>query len=203
MEALFTPSGPLKGRLRVPADKSISHRAAILAGMASEPVRIDNYLKAADTKSTLAALRSLGCLIEVFPEGIVVRGCGLRSALAPEEPIDVGNAGTLLRILPGWLAGQEGRRCLLDGDSSIRGRPVDRIVEPLARMGARLEARDGRYPPLTVEGAPLRGISYRLPVASAQVKSCLLLAGLLAEGPTTVEEPLPTRDHTERLLAKA
>jgi len=203
VEATFTPQGPLRGKLRVAADKSISHRAAILAAMSSEPVRIANYLKAADTKSTLAAIRALGALVEVYQSGVVVRGPGLRLAAEPPGPIDVGNAGTLLRLLPGWLAGQEGRRFTLDGDASIRRRPVDRVAVPLAQMGARLEAREGRFPPLTVEGAPLHGISYAPPQASAQVKSCLLLAGLLAQGRTVVEERLPTRDHTERLLAAA
>ncbi len=118
--------------------------------------------------------------------------------------IDVGNAGTLLRLLPGWLAGQpDGGRWALDGDESIRRRPVDRIAGPLAEMGAELEARDGRFTPLQITGRPLRGIEYVLPVASAQIKSCLLLAGLLAEGTTTVVEPEPSRDHTERLLARA
>lgn len=202
-EAVFSPSGPLKGRLQVPPDKSISHRAALLAAMSSEPVRIANYLKAADTKSTLAAIRRLGALVEVYQEGVVVRGVGLRGAEEPQGPIDVGNAGTLLRLLPGWLAGQPGRRFTLDGDRSIRRRPVDRVAVPLQEMGARISCRENRYPPLEVEGAALKGITYRLPQASAQVKSCLLLAGLLAEGPTVVVEPVPTRDHSERLLAAA
>jgi 3-phosphoshikimate 1-carboxyvinyltransferase len=127
----------------------------------------------------------------------------LRGA-APGAAIDVGNAGTLLRLLPGWLAGQpEGGSWTLDGDASIRRRPVDRIARPLERMGAELHARDGRFAPLTVTARPLRGAEYALPVASAQIKSCVLLAGLLADGTTTVVEPEPSRDHTERLLARA
>jgi 3-phosphoshikimate 1-carboxyvinyltransferase len=126
----------------------------------------------------------------------------MRHAQLPAEPIDVGNAGTLMRLLPGWLAIQQGQAFKLDGDESIRRRPVDRIAEPLELMGARIEAREGRFPPFTVAGAPLRGIEYSLPVASAQVKSCVLLAGLVTDR-TTVIEPLPARDHTERMLMAA
>jgi 3-phosphoshikimate 1-carboxyvinyltransferase len=198
----FDPLGPLRGRMRVPADKSISHRAAIIAAMAAEPVRIRNYLDAADTNSTLAAVRELGAIVEVRPGELVVRGCGLRNAQPPPAAIDVGNAGTLMRLLPGWLAFQPEATFELDGDDSIRRRPVDRIAEPLKLMGARIGARDGRFPPLTIDGQPLTGIAYELPVASAQVKSCLLLAGLVTDA-TTVIEPVPTRDHTERMLLKA
>jgi 3-phosphoshikimate 1-carboxyvinyltransferase len=197
----FDPSGPLRGTVRVPPDKSISHRAAIIGAMAEEPVRIRNYLGAADTRSTLAAVGELGALVEVRPDEIVVRGSGLRNA-ASGAKIDVGNAGTLMRVLPGWLAFQQGASFVLDGDDSIRRRPVDRIAAPLSRMGARVEATGGRYPPFTVHGAGLTGIEYELPVASAQVKSCVLIAGLATAG-TTVVEPVPTRDHTERLLLRA
>jgi 3-phosphoshikimate 1-carboxyvinyltransferase len=203
VKARFEPAGPLRGELRAPPDKSISHRAALVGAMASEPVRVDNYLKAADTRATREAARALGALVEVHLNGIVLRGTGLHDAREPGHPIDVGNAGTLMRLLPGWLAGQQGRSFTLDGDSSIRRRPVDRIVEPLRAMGAALEARDDRYPPLTIHGSRLRAISYELPVASAQVKSCLLFAGLLAEGVTTIDEPLPSRDHSERMLLRA
>jgi 3-phosphoshikimate 1-carboxyvinyltransferase len=198
----FDPSGPLRGAIRVPADKSISHRAAIVGAMASEPVRVRNYLDAADTRSTLAAVQSLGAIVEDRGEELVIRGCGLRNALSPTDPLDVGNAGTLMRLLPGWLAFQQGRSFMLDGDESIRRCPVDRIAEPLRAMGARIEAREGRYPPFTVHGAALRGIAYELPVASAQVKSCVLLAGLVTDS-TTVVEPIASRDHTERMLAAA
>jgi 3-phosphoshikimate 1-carboxyvinyltransferase len=197
----FDPPGPLRGALRVPADKSISHRAALLGAMASEPVRIRNYLNAADTTSTLDAVRELGALVEIRPDEVVIRGCGMRNAASPVR-IDVGNAGTLMRLLPGWLAFQPGGRFELDGDASIRRRPVDRIAAPLERMGARLEATDGRYPPFTVHGRSLHGIEYELPVASAQVKSCVLLAGLATAG-TSVLEPVPARDHTERMLLRA
>jgi 3-phosphoshikimate 1-carboxyvinyltransferase len=199
----FEPAARLSGKLRAPPDKSISHRAALLGAMASEPVRIERYLHAADTLSTLEAVRALGALVEVHEEEVVVRGTGLREAREPGEPIDVGNAGTLLRLLPGWLAAQEGRSFTLDGDESIRRRPVDRIAEPLRAMGAEMSARGGRFPPLQVRGGRLRAISYELPVASAQVKSCVLLAALTADGATTVGEPARSRDHTERMLLRA
>jgi 3-phosphoshikimate 1-carboxyvinyltransferase len=203
MNMRFEPARGLAGELRAPPDKSISHRAALLAAMASEPVRIERYLHAADTTSTLDAVRALGALVEVHGDDLLVRGTGLREARDPEEPIDVGNAGTLLRLLPGWLAAQEGRSFVLDGDESIRRRPVDRIAEPLRQMGAELRAREGRFAPLEVRGARLRAISYELEVASAQVKSCILLAALAADGATTVGEPARSRDHTERMLLRA
>jgi 3-phosphoshikimate 1-carboxyvinyltransferase len=200
----FEPAGPLRGALRPPSDKSISHRAALIAAMAEGESSVEGFLDAADTRSTLAAVEALGARVDsadgVAPE-IRIAGVGLQGANS--AAIDVGNAGTLLRLLPGWLAGQPGGTWELDGDDSIRRRPVDRIVEPLRRMGASLSCREDRLPPLGVEGAPLRGISYELPVASAQVKSCLLFAGLLAEGETRVVEPLPTRDHSERMLSAA
>ena len=227
MDMRFEPSSGLTGKLTAPPDKSISHRAALLGAMSSEPVRIENYLRAADTTCTLDAVRALGALVEIrgadgvreAGEGggargasddagrggreVVIRGTGLREAHEPDGPIDVGNAGTLLRLLPGWLAAQDGRSFTLDGDASIRRRPVDRIAEPLSQMGARLHAREGRYPPFTLHGARLHSISYELPVASAQVKSCILLAALAADGATTVGEPERSRDHTERMLLSA
>ncbi len=202
MNARFEPSDPLRGRLRVPADKSISHRSAIIAAMAAEPVRIRNYLRAADTESTLSAVQELGAIVQDAGAELVIRGVGLRHAQPPAGTIDVGNAGTLMRLLPGWLASQDGVEFELDGDDSIRRRPIDRIAEPLELMGARVQASNGRFPPFTVHGARLTGIDYRLPVASAQVKSCVLLAGLLSDA-TSVIEPIPTRDHTERMLLRA
>jgi len=199
----FDPSGPLKGTLAAPADKSLSHRAALLAAMTSDPVRVTGYLDAADTNSTLAAVQALGALVEHGPDGVMtIRGTGLRAAAPAAGVIDVGNAGTLMRLLPGWLAGQPGGSWTLDGDESIRRRPVDRIAEPLRAMGARIDAREDRFAPFTVSGSPLQGIEYALPVASAQIKSCVLLAGLLAGGETSVIEPEPSRDHTERLLLR-
>jgi len=197
------PAAVLRGELRPPPDKSLSHRAAILGAMASEPVRIRGYLDAEDTNSTLRAVERLGALVQVGADEVLVRGTGLRDAVVPDGPIDVGNAGTLMRLLPGWLAAQEGRSFTLDGDESIRRRPVDRIAEPLRLMGAEVTATDGRLPPFTVTGARLRAIHYELPVASAQIKSCVLLAALGADGATTITEPGPSRDHTERMLAAA
>ncbi|HWT90311.1 MAG TPA: 3-phosphoshikimate 1-carboxyvinyltransferase, partial [Solirubrobacterales bacterium] len=207
----FDPSGPLRGSLRPPSDKSISHRAALIAAMGEGETEIWAYLDAADTRSTLAAVEALGAEVEMGPPpnasdrnwGLAghIRGVGLRNARP--AAIDVGNAGTLLRLLPGWLAGQEDGRWTLDGDESIRRRPVDRIAVPLRRMGANLHAREDRLPPLEIEGTTLHGASYEMPIASAQVKSCLLFAGLLAGGETRVVEPLPSRDHTERMLAAA
>jgi 3-phosphoshikimate 1-carboxyvinyltransferase len=198
----FEPARRLRGELVVPADKSMSHRTALLAAMSSEAVTIRNYLDAEDTNSTLNALRALGAIVQQEPDHVIVRGTGLRNAEESSAPIDVGNAGTLMRLLPGWLAGQEGKSWTLDGDSSIRKRPVDRIAEPLGMMGAQIEATDGRFPPFTVHGTRLAPVDYELPVASAQVKSCVLLAGLLADGDVSVSEPTPSRDHTERLLAR-
>jgi 3-phosphoshikimate 1-carboxyvinyltransferase len=189
-----------------PPDKSVSHRAALIAAMGEGETAIEGYLDAADTRSTLAAVEAVGAGVSGVGEAgvaseIRIQGVGMRGPLSAK--IDVGNAGTLLRLLPGWLAGQETGEWTLDGDDSIRRRPVDRIAAPLRLMGARLECRDDRLPPLRIEAAPLSGIEYELPVASAQVKSCLLFAGLLAEGETRIAEPLPTRDHSERMLAAA
>ncbi len=202
MNVRFEPSGPLRGSLRPPADKSVSHRAALVAAMATEPVSIRNYLHAEDTNSTLAAVQQLGAIVEPREDELLIRGGGLRNAAAPSGVIDVGNAGTLMRLLPGWLAFQAGSSYTLDGDDSIRRRPVDRIAKPLTLMGARIDAREGRFPPFTVHGEHLQGIDYELPVASAQVKSCVLIAGLMTTR-TTVLEPTPSRDHTERLLLRA
>jgi 3-phosphoshikimate 1-carboxyvinyltransferase len=197
----FAPaSRGLTGSVVAPADKSISHRAALLAAMSDGEVRIEGYLRAADTLATLEAVTALGASVETAGEAVVIAGVGLRGARQPAATIDVQNSGTLLRLLPGWLAAQEGRLFVLDGDESIRRRPVDRIVKPLELMGGRLEATNGRTAPLTVHGGPLTGIEYPMAVASAQVKSAVLLAGLLADGPTTVIEPEPSRDHTERML---
>ena len=203
MDMRFEPASGLSGRVTPPPDKSISHRAALLGAMSAEPVRIGNYLRAADTLSTLEAVRSLGALVEERGEDLVLRGPGLREAREAGAPIDVGNAGTLLRLLPGWLAAQVGRSFVLDGDESIRRRPVDRVAEPLREMGAEIEATEGRLPPVTIHGRRLHGIDYELPVASAQVKSCVLLASLTADGGTSVIEPARSRDHTERMLLRA
>ena len=203
MTRFVPPARALAGHIAVPGDKSISHRAVLLAALAEGETVIRGFGRSADTEATVRAVRRLG--VDVVDEDVDVlrvRGVGLRELRSPGEPIDCGNAGTLMRLLAGMLAGQQGR-FELTGDESLRSRPMERIVEPLRRMGARVESTNGR-PPLAIEGAPLRGIHYRLPVASAQVKSGLLLAGLLArERETVVHEPLPTRNHTELLLEAA
>jgi 3-phosphoshikimate 1-carboxyvinyltransferase len=200
----FAPAGPLRGTVTPPADKSISHRAALFGAMSDTPVTVHNYLYAEDTLSTLNALRALGAAVEMQAGELVIRGVGLRAALATtNELLDVGNSGTLMRLLPGWLAGQRGGRWRLDGDESIRRRPVDRIAKPLTQMGAKFVTSEGGRPPFSVEGADLLGIDYVSDVASAQVKSCVLIAGMLADGSTSFTEPTLSRDHTERFLMGA
>ena len=198
----------LAGDFQPPPDKSISHRAAMVGAMSDGRVRVRGYLRSADTSSTLEAVGALGArLVDAQPRGggldLELAGAGLRGADPGAAAIDVGNAGTLIRILPGWLAGQPRGRWALQGDESIARRPVDRVVHPLRRMGGTLDCREGGLPPLVVEGSDLHGIEYELPVASAQVKSAVLLAGLLADSETTVIEPLPTRDHSEIMLRAA
>ena len=197
------PAGALAGHIAVPGDKSISHRALLIGALCEGETRVRGFGRSGDTESTLAALRALGVDVEELTDDeLLVHGAGLRGLEAPNGPVDCGNAGTLLRLLTGILAGQRGR-FELTGDDSLRSRPMDRVAEPLTRMGAQIETTDGRAP-LVVEGSDaLRGIEYTLPVASAQVKSALLLAGLNAEGATTVIEPAPTRDHTELMLDAA
>jgi 3-phosphoshikimate 1-carboxyvinyltransferase len=204
----FDPVDRLAGGLVTPPDKSISHRAAIVGAMSDGRVRVRGYLRSADTSATLEAVAALGArLVDAQPRGAGLdlerAGAGLRGADPGAAAIDVGNAGTLIRLLPGWLAGQPRGRWALQGDDSIARRPVDRVVHPLRRMGASIDCREGGLPPVVVQGSDLHGIEYELPVASAQVKSCVLLAGLLADGETTVVEPLATRDHTEIMLGSA
>src|SRR5918996_2860194 len=198
------PAVSLRGDLAVPGDKSISHRAVLLGAVADGDSELTGFGASEDTLATASAMRALGASVEVDGERVRVRGVGLRGLRPPADgaPIDCGNAGTLMRLLPGLLAGQEGRFELV-GDESLSRRPVDRIAEPLTRMGARVEAVDG-HAPLVVEGGRLDPIRYELPMASAQVKACVLLPGLYAsDGPTVVVEPAPTRDHTERMLEGA
>jgi len=200
----FEPCGPLRGEFSPPPDKSISHRAALFAAMCDEPVMVRNYLDSADTRSTLDALLTIGAGVDGDGDELLIRGVGLHAPLeATGGHLDVGNSGTLLRLLPGWLAGQPGGVWSLDGDDSIKRRPVDRVVEPLTMMGADVTARDGRFTPLLVKGTELKGVEYELPVASAQVKSCVLIAGLNAFGSTTIVESKQSRDHTERILRRA
>lgn len=197
------PVPALVGHVAVPGDKSISHRAILVGAVCEGDMRVTGFGRSADTEATIRAVRALG--VEVVDEGsdaVTVRGVGLHGLSEPGSPIDCGNAGTLMRLLSGLLAPQRGRRFELVGDASLSLRPMERVAEPLRRMGARIGTFDG-HAPVTVEGAPLSAITYELPVASAQVKSAVLLAGLDADGETTVVEPVPTRDHTERLLERA
>ncbi len=203
MSAFVEPADRLRGTVQPPPDKSISHRAALLGTMSVEPVTIWNYLDASDTASTLAAMRQLGALVEEHPDHVVVRGTGLREAAPVDAPVDLGEAGTLARVLPGWLAAQEGRAYVLDGGPGLRSRAVDRILAPLRAMGAEIEVGSDGRPPITVRGHRLRAAEHHLEFASAQVKGCLLMAGLCADGTTIVHEPVATRDHTERLLRTA
>ena len=197
------PAGALAGHIAVPGDKSISHRALLVGALAEGETHVRGFGRSADTESTLEAVHALGVQVaELGGDELLVHGVGLRGLRPPDAPIDAGNAGTLIRLLTGILAGQEGRY-ELSGDESLRLRPMDRVAEPLTRMGARIETTNG-LPPLVIEGTDaLRAIDYVLPVASAQVKSAILLAGLNAKGRTTVSEPVPTRDHTELMLEAA
>ncbi|HEX2112671.1 MAG TPA: 3-phosphoshikimate 1-carboxyvinyltransferase [Gaiellaceae bacterium] len=196
------PVAALRGDIAVPGDKSISHRALLVAALAEGESEIRGFGASADTLATAAAVRALGASVDLVDEMARVGGVGLHGLRVPSAALDCGNAGTLMRLLAGILAGQDGRFELV-GDESLSRRPLERVAEPLRQMGARVETTDG-HAPLVVEGARLRPIRYELPVASAQVKSAVLLAGLQAEaGPTTVVEPAPTRDHTERLLEAA
>lgn len=199
MDVTVAPVSRLSGRISVPGDKSISHRAAIIGALASGATMVSNFLQAEDCLRTLACLRELGVKIENDRGQLVIHGCAGRLR-EPPRGLDAGNSGTTMRLLAGVLAAQP-FTALLDGDESLRRRPMDRLADPLRRMGAHVGAREGRYPPLRIMGAQLRGITYEVPVASAQVKSAVLLAGVSAAGETTVIEPVPTRDHTERMLA--
>ena len=196
------PSRAFAGEVRVPGDKSVSHRAVMLGSIATGPTEVTGFLEAEDTRATVQAVRDLGVAVESDGAGSLrIRGAGRDGLARPAAPLDLGNSGTGLRLLAGLLAGQSFDSTLV-GDESLSRRPMRRIAEPLARMGARIETAPGGTPPLGVRGGRrLAGTEHRLEVPSAQVKSCLLLAGLYARGRTRIEEPAPTRDHTERMLA--
>jgi 3-phosphoshikimate 1-carboxyvinyltransferase len=197
------PVPALVGHIAVPGDKSISHRAVLVGAICEGETRVSGFGRSADTEATIAAVRALGAeLVEDDVDTLHVQGVGLRGLREPGAPIECANAGTLMRLLAGVLAGQDGRRFELVGDDSLSVRPMERVAEPLRRMGAKVETSDG-HAPLVVAGRELAAISYEPPIASAQVKSAVLLAGLNAAGETTVVEPIATRDHTERLLERA
>ena len=195
------PGGRLTGRLRVPGDKSISHRAIMFGALADGSTRIDGFLEGEDTRATAAIFAQMGVRIEAPSEGVrIVHGVGLHGLQPPAGPLDCGNAGTAMRLLAGLLAAQRFDSVLV-GDASLSKRPMRRVIEPLQAMGAIIESNDGRAPLRIRGGQSLQGIEYALPVASAQIKSALLLAGLYAQGETHVREPHPTRDYSERMLA--
>src|SRR6195952_2818141 len=194
------PAASLEGHFAVPGDKSISHRALLFGAISDGDTHVRGWGRSGDTESTLGAVRSLGAEVEELgADELIVHGVGLRGLQS--AAIECNNAGTLARLIVGLLAFQEGT-FTLTGDESLSARPMERIAEPLRLMGAQIETTDGHLP-LTVTGAPLHAIDYELPVASAQVKSAVLLAGLGAVGRTTVIEPAPTRDHTELMLRAA
>lgn len=198
MDERISPASHIRGSIHLPGDKSISHRYAMLAAIAEGTTRIRNYSTGADCASTLGAIRKLGIGVEQGPE-VTICGRGLEGLTEPAGDLDCGNSGSTMRMLSGILAGQPFRTRLV-GDESLSRRPMGRILTPLGQMGASVTAREGRFPPLEIRGAFLKPIDYTLPVASAQVKSCVLLAGLYAEGETTVREPVRSRNHTEIAL---
>ena len=196
-----SPASSVKGAIRVPGDKSVSHRSIMMGSLATGKTRVSNFLASADCLSTARIFKSMGVRIRRKGSDVVIVGRGLRGLTAPKGVLDAGNSGTTSRILLGLLAGQP-FACRLDGDKYLRRRPMRRVTGPVRLMGAVFRGRgDASYLPIEVKGGSLRGITYRLPVASAQVKSALLLAGLYAKGATTVIEPMATRDHTERMFS--
>lgn len=196
-----TPGGKLTGGIRVPGDKSISHRSIMLGSIAEGTTEVSGFLEGEDNLATLNAFRAMGVKIDGPNNGqVTIQGVGLHGLQAPSEPIYLGNSGTSIRLLAGLMAGQ-GFDVEMTGDHSLSTRPMRRVTDPLASMGAKVDSSADGSPPLKVVGGRrLQGIDYSMPMASAQVKSCLLLAGLYAEGKTCVTEPAPTRDHTERML---
>jgi 3-phosphoshikimate 1-carboxyvinyltransferase len=198
-EREISPASAISGDIVLPGDKSISHRYALIAAIAEGETRIRNYSTGADCHSTLACVRALGIEVEGAGTEFVVGGKGLEGLRQPAQALDAGNSGSTIRMLSGILAAQP-FRTRIGGDESLSRRPMRRIMQPLAEMGAGIRAREGQFPPLEIRGAKLRPIDYTLPVASAQVKTCVLLAGLFAEGATSVTEPERSRDHTEIAL---
>jgi 3-phosphoshikimate 1-carboxyvinyltransferase len=199
MHSQISPASSVSGSITLPGDKSISHRYAMLAAIAEGSSKISNYSSGADCQSTLACLRALGIGIERQNGTVTIHGRGLDGLRKAADVLDAGNSGSTIRMLSGILAAQP-FETTIGGDESLSKRPMQRVMQPLSQMGAHIDARDNRFPPLTIHGGKVHAIDYTLPVASAQVKSCVLLAGLFAEGRTTVHEPVRTRDHTEIAL---
>lgn len=198
---IVEPGGVLKGRIRVPGDKSISHRSIMLGSIAEGTTQVTGFLEGEDSLATLQAFQAMGVEIEGPKDGkVTIKGVGLRGLKAPTIPLNMGNSGTSMRLLAGILAGQNFSSELL-GDASLNKRPMKRVIDPLTSMSANIDSQNAGLPPLKIHGQfPLKAIDYTLPMASAQVKSCVLFAALYAEGKTHVTEPAPTRDHTERML---
>jgi 3-phosphoshikimate 1-carboxyvinyltransferase len=201
MEFKLLPGGSIVGEARVAGDKSISHRSIMFASIAEGTTHIKGFLEGEDALATVAAFRAMGVRIDGPNDGeVVVHGVGLHGLKTPSAPLDMGNSGTSMRLISGIVAGA-GLDATLTGDVSLCKRPMGRVINPLTEMGARIESEEQGRPPLRIHaGHPLKGIEYELPMASAQVKSCVLLAGLWAQGETSTKEPAPTRDHTERML---
>lgn len=197
----FTKSTPLKGELTIPGDKSVSHRAVMLGAISEGTTSVTNFLNGADCLSTIDCFRKMGVMVEQTPQEILIRGKGLHGLTAPSSVLDVGNSGTTTRLISGILAGQN-FTSKLTGDASIQKRPMKRIITPLTAMGASIKSiHENGCAPLCIEGRPLKAIHYQSPVSSAQVKSCVLLAGLFADGITSVTEPYLSRNHSELMLA--
>jgi 3-phosphoshikimate 1-carboxyvinyltransferase len=199
MQQRVSPASAVTGSITLPGDKSISHRYAMISAIAEGPSRITNYSTGADCHSTLGCMRALGVEIEGAGTEFTIHGRGLDGLRAPSGDLDAGNSGSTIRMLSGILAAQPFTSRIF-GDESLSRRPMQRIMQPLASMGATVQARDGKFPPLEIQGGPLRPIEYPLPVPSAQVKTCVLFGGLYAEGETVVVEPVRSRDHTEIAL---
>jgi 3-phosphoshikimate 1-carboxyvinyltransferase len=198
---IVQPGGKLAGDIRVPGDKSISHRSIMLGAIAEGVTKVTGFLEGEDALATLTAFREMGVKIEGPEQGIItIHGVGMNGLTLPENALDLGNSGTSIRLLCGLLAGQN-FNTVLKGDKSLAKRPMGRVIDPLAKMGAVIGSREGKLPLHVQGGNTLYAIAYELPMASAQVKSCLLLAGMYAKGKTTIVEPAPTRDHSERMLA--
>jgi 3-phosphoshikimate 1-carboxyvinyltransferase len=199
MQKIVRPAGPLSGVVFLPGDKSISHRYAMIASLAEGASNIRNYSTGADCHSTLGCVRALGVEVEVEGTSVTIHGRGLDGWREPAADLDAGNSGSTIRMMSGLLAAQPFTSRIF-GDESLSRRPMDRVMKPLAQMGAKIEARENRFPPLTIHGGALDPIDYTLPVASAQVKTCVLFGGLFAAGQTIVREPIRSRDHTEIAL---
>lgn len=199
MNKVISSRTGLNGKIKIPGDKSISHRAVMFGSLAKGDTKITGFLKGDDCMSTISCFKKLGIDIEVNDDNVIVHGKGLNGLNTPKETLDVGNSGTTIRLISGILAAQ-GFDSTLNGDASIQKRPMNRVIKPLSQMGADIESTNDGYAPLTIHGKKLKSMEYTMPVASAQVKSSILLASLFAEGTTTIIEPVASRDHTEIML---